>query len=146
MRPRRLAALLLALAACAAPDRAARAVLPAGGTPPIGPYSPGIARGEFVFVSGQIGSDPQSGEPLEGIEAQTARSIERIRGVLASEGLGLEHVVSVNAFLLDMHDFEAFNAAYAREFRAPLPARATVGVAALPRGARVEIQCTAMRP
>lgn len=146
MKSLQLAALLLSLSACAAPRASARAVAPAGATPPIGPYSLGIAKGEFVFVSGQIGADPQSGEPLAGTEAQTTRALERIRAVLAAEGLDLRHVVSVNAFLTDMADFAAFNAAYAREFSPPFPARATVGVAALPKGARVEIQCTAMRP
>lgn len=146
MRSIPFATFLIALAACAAPASGPRAVQPAGATPPIGPYSLGIARGEFVFVSGQIGSDPISGEPLEGIDAQTARAIERVRAVLAAEGLDLQHVVSVTAYLVDMQDFAAFNTAYAREFREPFPARATVGVAALPKGARVEIQCTAMRP
>jgi 2-iminobutanoate/2-iminopropanoate deaminase len=115
--------------------------------PPIGPYSQAIARGDFVFLSGQIGLDPRSGKLVTGgIVPETERTIANLRAVLAAEGLALEHVVSVQAYLVDLAEFAQFNAAYAAAFGASAPARATVQVAALPMDARVELQCLALRP
>ena len=114
---------------------------------PIGPYSQAIARGEFVFVSGQIGIDPATNALVPGvIEAETARALDNLREVLFAAHLSLGDVVLVQAYLTDLADFQAFNAVYAKAFGASAPARATVGVAALPKSARVELLCTAMRP
>ena len=147
MRGWRLAFLAVGFSGCALPLGPPRAVLAADAPAPIGPYSQAIARGSFVFVSGQIGLDASGGALVPGgIAQETAQAIANLRAVLAAEGLGLEHVVLVHAYLVDLAEFGAFNQVYAEAFGAPAPARATVGVAALPKGARVEIQCTAMRP
>ena len=114
---------------------------------PIGPYSQAIARGDFVFLSGQIGLDPASGALVAGgIEAETERVLTNLRAVLAAEKMDFDDVVLVQVYLLDLADFQKFNAIYAKGFGSSAPARATVQVAALPKGARVEVQCTAMRP
>lgn len=113
----------------------------------IGPYSQGIASGDLVFCSGQVGLDPGTGELVPGgIEAQTERAIRNLGAVLDAAGLGYAHVVKATVYLVDLDDFGAMNAVYARFFSDPWPARATVGVAALPRGARVEIEAVAARP
>ncbi len=137
-------ALATAAFACASPRRAVHSdQAPA----PIGPYSQAIARGDFVFVSGQIGLDPASGELVAGgIEAQTERALANLRAVLAAEKLGFDDVVMVQVYLLDLAEFQQFNAIYAKAVGKCAPARATVQVAALPKGARVEVQCAAMRP
>ncbi len=136
---------LLSLAlACASPRRA----LHSDGAPaPIGPYSQAIARGDFVFVSGMVGLDPASGALVAGgIEPETERVLANLRAVLAAEKLSFDDVVMVQVYLLDLAEFEKFNAVYAKVVGKCAPARATVQVAALPKGARVEVQCTAMRP
>jgi 2-iminobutanoate/2-iminopropanoate deaminase len=137
-------ALGMLAAACATPQRSVRTV---GAPGPIGPYSQAIARGDFVFVSGQIGLDPETSQLVAGgLAAETTRALENVRAVLAAERLGFEHVVLVQVFLVDLAEFQAFNAVYADVLGASAPARATVQVAGLPKGARVEILCTAMRP
>lgn len=137
----------LALFAGCVADESARAVLTVHAPKPIGPYSQAIARGDLVFLSGQIGTDPESGKLVAGgIVAETERALENLRAVLAAEGLTFAHVVSVNAYLVDLGEFAAFNDAYAKALGGEAPARATIGVTALPKGARVEVQCTAMRP
>src|SRR5215207_7330222 len=112
----------------------------------VGPYSQAIAFGNLLFCAGQIPLDPQSGE-LRGadVTAQTERVCENIRGVLAARGLSFADVVKTTVYLLTMDDFAAMNAVYARHFTEPFPARSTVAVAALPRGARVEIEVTAAK-
>ena len=113
----------------------------------IGPYSQGIASGDLVFCSGQLGLEPGTGELVPGgIEAQTERAIRNLGAVLDAAGLGYAHVVKSTVYLVDLDDFGAMNAVYARFFSDPWPARATVGVAALPRGAQVEIEAVAARP
>jgi 2-iminobutanoate/2-iminopropanoate deaminase len=114
----------------------------------IGPYSQGIeARGtRTVYLSGQIPLDPATGELVKGtIEEETERAMENLRGALAAVGAGLEHVVKTTVFLADLGDFARMNAVYGGHFGdvAP-PARSTVQVAALPRGARVEIEAVAV--
>jgi 2-iminobutanoate/2-iminopropanoate deaminase len=146
-----LCALALCVVACQSSERTAlpraHALVSRQIPAPIGPYSPAVARGDFVFVSGQIGVDPKTGELASGgIEAQTATALEYVRVLLAVDGLSLRHVVNVTVYLSDMDDFAAFNKVYATAFQPPMPARTTVAVKALPRGAQVEIQCTAMRP
>jgi 2-iminobutanoate/2-iminopropanoate deaminase len=112
----------------------------------IGPYSQAIDGGGTIFCSGQIGLDPASGMLVDGgIEAETRRALENIREVLAAAALGLEDVVKTTIFLLDLADFDIVNRIYGEHFNAPHPARSTVGVAALPRNARVEIEAIAVR-
>lgn len=111
----------------------------------IGPYSQAVSSNGFVFCSGQVALDPRSGELVEGsIEDQTRRCLENLRAVLDAAGAGLQDVVKVTAYLTDMGDFQAFNDVYGTFFESEPPARATVGVAALPKGARVEVECVAV--
>ena len=112
----------------------------------IGPYSQGIATGDFVFVSGQIGLDPRTGELASPDLADQARqALANLKAVLAAGKCELGHVVSVDAFLLDMNDFAAFNAIYEEFFGDHKPARAVVAVRSLPKNAKVEIKCMAYR-
>jgi 2-iminobutanoate/2-iminopropanoate deaminase len=111
---------------------------------PIGPYSQAIQIGSELYCSGQIPLDPQTGELIEGgVEEQTQRVIENIGAVLCAAGCHFVDVVKTTIFLVDMKDFAAVNVVYERYFGATKPARSTVAVAALPRGARVEIECIA---
>ena len=109
----------------------------------IGPYSQAVRAGQLLFVSGQIPLD-EHGQLVSGsIEAQTARVLENLRAILSAGGAGLEHVVKTTIYLTDLTDFAAVNGVYARYFSEPFPARATVQVAALPKGANVEIDAVA---
>jgi 2-iminobutanoate/2-iminopropanoate deaminase len=111
----------------------------------IGPYSQGIIAGGFLFTAGQVGFDPATGELVDGgIAEQTRRVLENIRAILQAAGLGLSSVVKTTVFLVDMTDFAAMNEVYAAAFADHRPARSTVAVAALPRGARVEIEAVAV--
>lgn len=114
----------------------------------IGPYSHGVeGRGDLLFLSGQTPIDPATGALLDGdAAAQTAQCLANLGHVLAAAGLDFDAVVKVNVFLTDMGDFAAMNAVYERHFQAPYPARSTIGVAALPLGARVEIEMIAAPP
>ena len=111
----------------------------------IGPYSQALDLGKLVFVSGQIPVDPATGEMPEGVEAQAAQSLTNLKSILAAAGLGMEQVVKTTVFLADLRDFAAVNAVYASFFPAPCPARSCVQVAAIPKGAKVEIECIAAR-
>jgi 2-iminobutanoate/2-iminopropanoate deaminase len=113
----------------------------------VGPYSQAIAAGELVFCSGQIGIDPATGALVEGgVEAEAERALRNLAAVLDAAGLGLADVAKATIFLTDIADFAAVNAVYARFMPDPPPARTTVAVAGLPRGARVEIEAIAVRP
>ena len=113
----------------------------------VGPYSQAIAAGELVFCSGQIGIDPATGALVEGgVEAEAERALRNLAAVLDAAGLGLADVAKATIFLADIADFPAVNAVYARFMPDPPPARTTVAVAGLPRGARVEIEAIAVRP
>lgn len=112
----------------------------------IGPYSQAIRvkASEFLYCSGQIGLDPATGELVSGgVEAETRRAMENIRGVLAAAGLTFDHVVKTTIFLADMNDFAKVNAIYGAVFTKEPPARSTVAVAALPKLGRVEIEVIA---
>ncbi len=111
---------------------------------PIGPYSQGIDAGS-VYCSGQIGIDPETGNIVEGIVAQTARALANLEAVLGAAGLGLKDVVKSTVFMTDLSEFPVMNEEYAKHFAVPFPARSTVQVAALPRGAKVEIDAVAVR-
>jgi 2-iminobutanoate/2-iminopropanoate deaminase len=117
----------------------------AGAPRPIAPYSPGIDTGSIIFVSGQIGADPASGQLLDGVEAQARRVLENITAILDTAGLGLSDVAKTTIFLADIADFDKVNAVYGSFFSDPPPARSTFQVGALPRGARVEIEAIAVR-
>ena len=110
----------------------------------IGPYSQGIQAGEFIFFSGQIPLDPQSGELVAGgIEAQTRQVMSNMRAMLNAADLSFAAVVKTTIYLADMGDFPVVNGIYAEFFDAPAPARATVEVAGLPKGALIEIEWVA---
>ncbi len=111
----------------------------------IGPYSAGILTDSLVFISGQLPVNPQDGSIPEGIEAQTAQSIANIKALLKEQGLDLSSVVKTTVFLQDIAHFSAMNEIYGREFAAPYPTRSAFQVAALPKGALVEIECIAVR-
>jgi 2-iminobutanoate/2-iminopropanoate deaminase len=112
----------------------------------IGPYSQGISSDGFVFASGQIGLDPATGNLVDGLEAQTERVLANVAAILDAAGLTMADVVKTTIFLTDIGDFAAVNAIYAKHVVDPPPARSTVGVSALPKGARIEIEVTARRP
>ena len=109
----------------------------------IGPYSQAVRAHRLVFCSGQLGMDPATGELVAGVERQTERALVNLEAVLAAAGATMDDVVKTTIFLVDMADFAAVNAVYARHFAEPFPARSTVAVAALPRAGRVEIEATA---
>ena len=110
----------------------------------IGPYSVAIRIGGFIFVSGTLGMDPETGELVSGgIEAQTRKSLENLRNILSSANSSLDRVVKTTVFLQDMKEFPLMNAVYAEFFEYDPPARSTVEVAALPKGAAVEIEAVA---
>jgi 2-iminobutanoate/2-iminopropanoate deaminase len=112
----------------------------------IGPYSQALDAGGWVFCSGQIGLDPLTGQLVSGgIAAEAEQVMRNLEAVLAAAGLGFADVVRTTIYLVDLVDFSTVNDIYARHVRAPYPARATVGVAALPRGARIEIDAIAAR-
>ena len=116
--------------------------------PAIGPYSQSIEVDGWLFTSGQIGLDPATGDLVPGgFEAQARRVFANLEAVLASAGCGFADVVKTTIYLVDLGDFQAVNQTYAKRFREghPFPARATVQVAALPKGARVEIDAIAMK-
>ncbi|MDQ1610631.1 MAG: 2-iminobutanoate/2-iminopropanoate deaminase [Pyrinomonadaceae bacterium] len=112
----------------------------------IGPYSQAVTVGDFVFTSGQIPIDPQTGVFVEGgIAEQTEQVLRNLVEVLRAAGTGLEAVVKTTVFLADMNDFAAMNEVYGRYFSDEPPARSTVQAARLPRDARVEIDVIAVK-
>ncbi|MDE5629940.1 MAG: RidA family protein [Muribaculaceae bacterium] len=111
----------------------------------IGPYSQAIDTGSFVFVSGQIPVDPETGEIPEGISAQAARSLKNLKAILEAAGLTTDNVVKTTVFLADMAHFALMNEQYAMAFNEPFPARSAVAVKDLPKGVLVEIEAIAVR-
>lgn len=110
------------------------------------PYSPGILAGDTLYLSGQLGRDPDTAKLVPGgIEAETRQALKNLGEVLRTAGMDYGNVVSVTAFIADFADFPKFNAVYSEVFRVDPPARATVQVAGLNLGARVEIQMIAAR-
>jgi reactive intermediate/imine deaminase len=105
----------------------------------IGPYSQAVKAGDTVYLSGQIGLDPVTMQLVEGFEAQTLRVFENLKAVAEAAGGGLADAARVTIYLTDLGNFGVVNELMTRYFAEPYPARATVGVAALPRGAQVEI-------
>lgn len=128
--------------------RMARKIVSSDAAPKaIGPYSQAVDLGDLVFLSGQIPLDPASGQFVGAgdIKAQTERVLKNLEGVLQAAGLSLSHVVRTTVFLVDLAEFPLMNEVYAKHFPSEPPARSTVQVAALPRGARVEIDAVARR-
>lgn len=113
----------------------------------IGPYSQGVSSGGMLFLSGQIPLDPATGEMVGGdVATQTQRVMDNLRQVLLAAGCGFEDVVRSTIYVVDLAHFAVINEVYGRAFRPPFPARATVQVSALPRGAQVEIDAIAVMP
>lgn len=110
----------------------------------IGPYSQAVRAGREVFVSGQIPLGPDGVLVAGGVSEQTQRCLDNIKAILAAAGLGLEHVVKTTVYMTDLSQFSVMNDVYARNFKAPYPARATLGVGALPKDACVEIEAVAV--
>jgi len=111
----------------------------------IGPYSQAVAAGPFVFVSGQIALDAGGRLVTGDIVVQTCQVIENLKAILEEAGLGLKDVVKTTVFLADLADFQEFNRVYGEFFLEPYPARSTIQVAGLPRGAAVEIEAVALK-
>lgn len=112
----------------------------------IGPYSQAVTAGDLLFVSGQLGMDPQSGEMVgAGLVEQARQALTNLTAILQAGRCTLDHVAAVDVFLTDMAKFAQFNTVYGEFFKAHKPARAVVEVSALPKGACVEIKCVARR-
>lgn len=111
----------------------------------IGPYSQALDLGDLVFVSGQIPVNPATGLMADTVEEQAAQSLANIKAILAQAGLTMANVVKTVIFLADINDFAAVNQVYAQAFSEPYPARSCVQVAAIPKGAKLEIECIAKR-
>lgn len=112
----------------------------------IGPYSQAVEANGMVFVSGQLPVDPATGEFVPGgIKELTHRSLTNIKNILAEEGLTMQHIVKTTVFLADINDFAEMNKVYATFFEGVAPARSAMAVKTLPKGARVEIECIAVK-
>lgn len=119
-------------------------VKPAKSAPAGGPYSHGVRIGDLLFCAGQVPLDPATGQLVPGdIRAQTERVLQNINLILEDQGLTMDNVVKTTVFMTNLGDFSAMNETYAGHFRKDPPARSTVQVAALPRGASVEIEVIA---
>ncbi len=111
----------------------------------IGPYSQAVKAGNTLYLSGQIGMIPTTGELISAdVKEQTAQALKNMKAVLAAAGATPDNVVKTTVFLTDMADFQAVNAVYAETFASDAPARSCVAVAALPKGARVEVEAIAV--
>lgn len=120
-------------------------IKPAQAAPAVGPYNHAVRVGDLLFCAGQIPIDPQhpTGPFPDGIQAQTQRVLENIKIILADQGLNFTNVVKSTVFMVNLADFAAMNEVYAKYFTSDFPARSTVQVAALPKGAQVEIEVVA---
>jgi 2-iminobutanoate/2-iminopropanoate deaminase len=113
----------------------------------IGPYSAAVDAGQLVFTAGQLGMDPESGELVEGgVQAQTRQALTNLKAILEASGSCLDCVVKTTVFLQDMGEFSLMNAVYGEFFTEDFPARSAIQVAALPKGAAVEIEAVALLP
>lgn len=119
-----------------------KAIEPENAPKALGPYSPAVKLGDFVYLSGQIPLDPKTGEIVgETIEEQTHQVMKNIQAVLADMGLGLRHIVKTTIFMSDLADFDKLNEVYGSYLEEPYPARSCVQVARLPKDVLVEIEC-----
>jgi 2-iminobutanoate/2-iminopropanoate deaminase len=110
------------------------------------PYSPAVRAGDWIVLAGQVGLDPATGKLADGLEGEVRQVMANIAAVLGDCGAALTDVAKATVFLTDMADFPALNEAYAAAFAGHRPARTTIGVAALPLGAKVEIEVLAYQP
>ncbi len=118
----------------------------AAGAVSVGPYSHAVEANDLIYFSGQTPLDSVTGKLVEGgISTQTEQCFKNLFSVLEATGLTPDHIVKVNVYLTDMGNFREMNAVYAKQFSAPYPARTTIGVAALPLGAAVEIEMIARK-
>jgi 2-iminobutanoate/2-iminopropanoate deaminase len=121
-------------------------VIVTGNAPkPIGPYSQAVQYGDFVFISGQIGLDPTTGNLSDTVDGQTLQVMENLRSILKEAGLGFSDVVQTRIYITNMTDWDTVNGIYGRYFENQYPARATVQIAGLPKGAKVEIEVIAQK-
>lgn len=111
----------------------------------VGPYSHANAAGDTIYISGQLGLDPETGVLAEGVEAQAKTGFENLKTILTEVGVSFKNVVKTTVFLTDMNDFAAVNDIYAQYFTGEYPARSCVQVAALPKGASFEIEAIAAK-
>jgi 2-iminobutanoate/2-iminopropanoate deaminase len=119
-------------------------IKPAKSAPAVGPYNHAVRTGDLLFCAGQIPLDPASGNLVTGdIKAQTQQVLQNVKAILDDQGLGFSNVVKSTVFLTNLADFAGMNEVYANYFTSDFPARSTVQVAALPRGANVEIEVIA---
>lgn len=119
-------------------------IRPAKSPPAVGPYSHAVRAGDLLFCAGQIPIDPASGQLVAGdIKAQTDRALQNVKAILDDQKLGFANVVKSTVYLTNLADFAGMNEIYAKYFAADFPARSTVQVAALPKGAAVEIEIVA---
>lgn len=119
-----------------------KAFTPTNGPEAIGPYSPAVKLGDFVYLSGQLPIDPQTNELVDNdIVKQTTQVLENIKSLLAEMGLEMRHILKTTVFLSDLANFQAMNEVYGSYFSDPYPARSAVQVAALPKQALIEIEC-----
>ena len=124
-----------------------RVVVSQAAPAPVAAYSQAIASGDLLFCSGQIAIDPSTGQMVQGgIEVETERVLENLKAVLTAAGASLADVVKTTVYLVDFSEFQAMNAVYTRAFPQDPPARASVGVSALPRGAKIELEAIARLP
>ena len=122
-------------------------VVPSAGPAAIGPYSPAVSAGGYLFCSGQMPFDPETGEVVgSDVSSQTRQVFENLNGLLAAAGLTMDDVVKATVFLVNIDDFAEMNTVYGEYFAEPYPARSTVGVSALAKGALVEIEVVAVQP
>lgn len=119
-------------------------IKPAKSAPAVGPYNHAIRTGDLLFCAGQIPIDPATGDLVKGdVKAQTQRVLENVKAILDDQKLSFENVVKSTVFLTNLADFAAMNEVYAKFFTSDFPARSTIQVAALPKGANVEIEVIA---
>ena len=113
---------------------------------PLGPFSQAVVDGDFIFLAGQVCSNPLTGKLEPGdVRSETKRTFENVRAILQAAGSSLDDVVKCNVYLRDINDFSAMNEVYATFFSAPFPARTTIQAGALPGGIAVEIECIAKK-
>lgn len=111
----------------------------------IGPYSQGLRSGNMYFVSGQIPVDPATGKMADTVEEQAKQSLTNLQNILKEAGLTMANVIKTVVFISDLNDFAAINGVYETFFKAPFPARSCVQVAGIPKGAKLEIECIAIK-
>ena len=112
---------------------------------PIGPYSQAVESGEFIFISGQIGLDPRTGNLSPTVGEQTTQIMENLNAVLSAEGLSYSDVIQARIYLTNLSDWDTVNGIYGKHFTGQYPARVTIGVSSLPKGAKIEIEMIAAK-